>query len=197
MTASPTVPTRRDGGTTLIELTVALTLMSVFLAMFTAGMVRLYRSADHNDATASAQSRIHIAFQRLDTEIRYAVSISLEGTDPSGSEWFVEYLTTHTGVPVCTQLRLTVDGLLQHRRWDQDAAPPAFATLASGISGTHPFTREAAGVDDYAFERLALSVTASSGGAGRARQINVAFTALNSSLDTSDDAACAGSRPAS
>lgn len=201
MIDSPTVGAVRrraadDRGTTLVELTVALTLMSVFLAMFTAGMIRLYRSANHNEATAAAQSQIHIAFQRLDTEIRYAAGISLEGTAAGGSEPYVEYLTTHTGTPVCTQLRLTAGGQLQHRRWVQGATPPAFTTLVSGVTGAHPFTRKAAGIDGYAFERLTVSVTASGGRNGRSRQIDVSFTALNSSLATSNETTCTEGRTA-
>lgn len=186
-----------DRGVTLVEMAVALTLMSIFLAMFTTGVVRLFRSANHNDAAATAQSQIHIAFQRLDTQIRYAASISLEGTGPGGSDWYVEYLTTHTGTPVCTQLRLTAGGLLQDRSWTQGATPPSFATLSSGISGTHPFTRESAGVDGYAFERLAVSVSASGGPDARTRQISIAFTALNSSAGTANDTACTEGRPTS
>lgn len=186
-----------DRGVTLVELAVAMSLMSAFLAMFTTGVVGFYRSANQTDAKFNAQSQVHIAFQRLDTEVRYASSISQEGTRSGGTDWYVEFLTTNIGSPVCTQLRLTAGGLLQERRWAQGATPPAFNTLASGISGTHPFTRKAAGVDGYAFERLAVSVSASGGRDARARQINIAFTALNSTPDTASDTACTDGRPSS
>jgi hypothetical protein len=91
---------------------------------------------------------------------------------------------------------LTAGGLLQERRWDQGATPQAFSTLASGISGTHPFARKAAGVDGYAFERLAVSISAG-GRDAQTRQINIAFTALNSSPDTASDTTCTDGRPAS
>lgn len=186
-----------DRGITLVEVVVALSLMSAFLAILTTGLVRLYGSANHVQAMVGAQAQIHIAFQRLDAEIRYAASISQEGIVAGGNDWYVEYLTTHTGTPVCTGLRLTAGGLLQKRRWDEGAAPPAFTTLASGVSGAHPFTRTAAGVDGYTFERLAVSVSASGGRDARTRQIDVAFTALNSSPDTSSDTTCTDGRPTS
>jgi hypothetical protein len=166
------------------------------MATFTAGIVQVYRSAGHNEAMVEAQSQVRLAFQRLDTEVRYASSVSAEDTTAAGNS-YVEYLNTTTGVPLCAQLRLTADGLLQHRRWVQDNPPPEFTTLATGVTGTHPFTRRPAGTDGYSFERLLISVSATGGGATRARQIDVTFTALNSSPDSADEATCADGRPTS
>lgn len=184
-----------DTGTTLIELTIALTLMSVFLAMFSTGVVRMFRSTNHSTATATAQSQIHIAFQRLDSALRYATSISQEGA--VGSDWYVEYLTTYTGVALCRQLRLTAGGLLQYRQWPQETPPPVFTTVASGLSATRPFTRTPAGTDGYTFERLTVNVVTSGITDARTRQINVTFAALNSTPDTSDQTVCTEGRPPS
>ena len=185
-----------DAGFTAIEMVVAMSLMSTLLVVFTTGLVGFFRSANRNQAAVTAQSQIHLAFQRLDTQIRYASAISREGVAPGTSDWYVEYLSNYTGVPACTQLRLTSSGRLQQRTWTQgDTTLPAFATLASGVSGTQPFTRIPAGTDGYSLDRLVVSVTATGGRDAHARQIDSSFAALNSSVDTSDAAACDEGRP--
>lgn len=184
-----------DIGTTLIEVVAAMSLMSVLLAIFTTGIVSMYRSANHEDATVAAQSQVHLAFQRLDTEIRYAVNISAEGIAPGTGDWYIEYLRTDGGSPVCGQLRLTTGGLLQLRRWSQGAALPPFTTLASGLADSHPFTRKAAGIDGSDYERVVIDLTADGGRDARRRQIEVAFTALNSSPDAADETTCNEGRP--
>ena len=185
-----------DSGITLIEVLVAMTIMSVLMGMFTTGVLQVFRSANRSEALSAAQSQIHMAFQRLDTEIRYAAGISEQGQ--VGHDWYVEYLSTFTGTPVCTQLRSTETGLLQRRRWDEGATPPPFVQLASGVSGTHPFTRHPVlpgpGVK---FQRLAVSLSATGGPDGRQREIDIVFTALNTSPATSSDTTCTEGRPAS
>lgn len=173
-----------------------MTLMSVFTAMFTASFLQLFRSERSNEAMSTAQAQIHIAFQRLDGEVRYAAGISAEGQ--VGQDWYVEILSTYSGSPQCTQYRFTADGQLQRRSWDQGATPPSFTVLASGASATHPFTRYPAvvgsGID---FQRLAVSLSTDGGSAARSRQISIMFTALNTSTNTDSDTVCTEGRPTS
>lgn len=184
----------RDDGVTLLELTVAMSLMSIFTAIFTTGIGQLYRSVRGNEAMSTAQAQITVAFQRLDAEIRYAAGISAEGQD--GPDWYVEFLSTYSGTPECTQLRYTSAGQFQQRSWDQGTTPPSFTVLASGASATHPFTRypvvAGSSVD---FQRLAVSLTATGGSAARSRAISIMFTALNTSPNTDSDTVCTEGRP--
>jgi prepilin-type N-terminal cleavage/methylation domain-containing protein len=171
---------RRDEGFSLIEVVVSMSVMAVFMAMMTTGIVQVYRVINTTDAMSAAQAQANIAFLRLDREIRYASDLSTEGQ--VGSDWYVEYLTTFTGTPACTELRLHVaNGQLQRRSWTQGGTvPTTWTVLASGVSATRPFTFRSAD-STYNYPRLALNLTAQAGGGRTAstRQMSVTFTAQN------------------
>jgi type II secretory pathway component PulJ len=181
----------------MIDVVVAMTLMSLFMAMFTGGIVQMYRSANETEAMSTAQAQLTTSFLRLDAEIRYAAGISAPGL--VGADSYVEYLITNTGVAMCTELRLDVaSGQLQRRSWARDATPPApsgWNPLASDVSSPQPFTRSAAD-STYNFQRLRLNLVASAGGGttGAAKQTDVTFTALNTTLLTDSDTVCADQR---
>jgi hypothetical protein len=181
----------------MIDVVVAMTLMSVFMSIFTGMVVQMFRSANKNLAIASAQSQVTTAYLRLDKEIRYAAGISAPG--PVGDDSYVEYLTTNTGVATCTELRLNAASRqLQRRSWPQAGVPPvpsAWVPLASAVSSPTPFTFAAAD-DTYNFQRLRLTLLASAGGGSTAasRQTDVTFTALNTTLGTSSATVCAEGR---
>lgn len=186
-----------DAGVTMIDVVVAMTLLSIFMAMFTTGVVTMYRSANRNQAISAAQSQVGTVYLRLDKEIRYAAGISEPG--PVGADSYVEYLTVFTGTPVCTQLRLDVDsGQLQRRSWRQGSTPlmpGAWIPLAAEVSSAQPFTRWPADAT-YNFQRLQLQLDARSGAgpAATSRHSDVTFTALNTTLDTASNTVCTEGR---
>lgn len=186
-----------DTGMTLIELMVSLTVMSVFMTIFTSGVIQMYRAANKDEAASTAQSQVNLAFLRLDKEIRYAAGLS--APDLVGADPYVEYLTTNTGAAVCTELRLHLaNGQLQRRTWTRGAVPVTptpWIPLASGVSSATPFTVSAAD-PTYNFQRLRLALTATSGKGGTAvsKQSDVTFTALNTSLGTSSATLCTEGR---
>ena len=191
-----------DGGVTLIEVTVAMTLMVVVLSMFSTAMIAVYRTISRSEAVTIAQTQVTLAFQRLDRQVRYATSISQPTTGTAGYP-YVEFLTTFDGVPRCTQWRLRTHHpvlALQTRSWLRDATPDStWTTLASNIrpvSGTVPFTRL---TPDSAsqFQRLQVRLEASSGGTTASKQLDMIFTALNSAGTGTDDDTCAQWRPSS
>jgi prepilin-type N-terminal cleavage/methylation domain-containing protein len=187
-----------DGGLTLMELVVGMSVMSIFMTIFSTGIVQMYRAANKNEATSTAQSQLNLAFLRLDKQIRYAAGVS--APDVYGPDQYVEYLTTNTGTAICTQLRLELaTGQLQQRTWTQDAtplAPTGWNVLASGVTSTQPFTFAAAD-DTYNFQRLQLRLETSSGAGETAssKQTDITFTAMNTSLSTSSDTICTEGRP--
>jgi prepilin-type N-terminal cleavage/methylation domain-containing protein len=188
-----------DAGITLIELMVTMTIMSIFMAMFTTGIVEMYRSANKAEAASVAQAQIHIAFLRLDKEIRYAASISEPG--PVGADSYVEYLTSYTGSPLCTELRLHVaEDQLQHRSWSQPvgsavAAPSEWIPLASDVTSASPFIFSgASGTSEFQQLQLSLVATSGSGETLTTRTTDVTFTALNTSRSTSSKTVCAEGR---
>jgi hypothetical protein len=185
---------RGEGGTTLLELMITVSIMAVVLLMFTGAMIQIYRSVNKNEAIAAARDGINITFGRLDKEIRYAAGISTPGV--TGTDEYVEYLITNTGDPTCVQLRLHAPSAeLQRRSWPQSGTPGGWTVLASGITATSPFTRYPA-TGDFAFQRLRIDMTAkrSSGATATKRQSDITFTALNTSPTTSSNSVCTEGR---
>src|SRR4051794_12482703 len=72
-----------DDGFSLIELMVTMTVMSIVMTLFTAGMVQLFSAQNHSDALTGASQQVHVAFVRLDRELRYSSGISAPGTATS------------------------------------------------------------------------------------------------------------------
>ncbi|GGS74931.1 hypothetical protein GCM10010156_37180 [Planobispora rosea] len=132
-----------DAGVSLIEVLVTMGIMSVLMAIFTAGIVQVYRVVGSTESLATAQEQMHVAFQRLDREIRYASWIGEPGTD--GDYWYVEFAYAElpdkdatTLTKKCGQLRLDLGrGVLQLLRWTpgSPSGPEASReTLASHIA---------------------------------------------------------------
>jgi prepilin-type N-terminal cleavage/methylation domain-containing protein len=178
-------PVDREDGWSLIEVVVSMSIMGVFMAMMTTGIVQVFRAINTNDAIAAAQSQVNIAFLKLDREIRYASDLSTEGQ--VGGDWYVEYLSTYTGTSVCSELRLHVaNGQLQRRTWTQGGTVPStWTVLASGVSGSKPFTlRSADATFNYARLTLSLTAQAGTGTTAASKQMSVTFTALDSTSAT-------------
>jgi type II secretory pathway pseudopilin PulG len=188
----------RDEGITLIEMVVSMSIMAIFLAMFTIGVVQMFHTANGVQANALAQSQVNTAFVKLDTELRYARWINPPHADAGG--WYVEYLTTSSGTDRCTQLFLDVGARqLKRRDWDLGTAPPgAWNILAAGVttspSGGAPFTVPDPGPSGgpVSYQRLTLDITSAPapGRSAGARQTRVTFSALNALLTAEPDDLC-------
>ena len=176
-----------ESGMSLLEVTVTMSIMAVFMVIFTAGMSALFNSVGKDESLNDAQGQLNLAFLRLEKEVRYASAVSQP--DRVGGDWYVEFLTTNSGTPRCTELRLTAAGKLERRSWTQGAAVnsgESWAPLASGLSADTPFTMLPADPTSN-FQRLRLWVQATSGnpggtGSGTTTETDVTFTALNTSL---------------
>jgi prepilin-type N-terminal cleavage/methylation domain-containing protein len=186
---------RRDDGVSMIEVSVSMVVMAVLMAMFLTSVVQVFRAANKTEAVATAQSQISIAFQRLDREIRYAEGVS---TPSTSAPWYVEFVTGYTGTSVCTQLLLdTTAGQLKRRSWNQGGTYSRIVgvPIASGITATQPFA--VYGADTvYNVQRLRvrLSATSGQGNSGSTQNVDVTFTAMNTSLSTSSSTVCTEGR---
>lgn len=186
-----------QAGFTLMEVVVATAVMSIFMAMFTTGIVQMYAFVNRNEVASTAQAQASLAFERLESDVRYAAGISDPGT--AGGDPVVEFLTINTGSRVCTQVRLhTATSQLQRRRWGEGASPlqpTAWESLAWGVSGATPFTVSAP-TSSFTTQRLLLVLTATNGNstATTTRQLQVTLTASNTDLGTSSAAVCTEGR---
>ncbi len=226
MTAGRLAPRRRrdtsgDAGTTLIEVLVAMGIMSVLMAVFTASVLLVYRSANGTQARSEVQTQVQLAFQQLDREVRYATGITAPDTSARRGAWYIEFIGPRgdTAQPQCRQLRLDATGVLQLLRWTPGSPPAEGApgqTLASNvvapggttpppferqIAGSRPFASPAPGVPaattgtDFAPDYQRLRVRLSTRIGTDVTTSDVTFTALNTSRDTGDTNVCSEGRP--
>jgi type II secretory pathway pseudopilin PulG len=191
---------RGDDGTSLIELTVGLMVMSLFLAMFTGAVVAMNRAENKTESVSLTTSQLNQAYLTLDKTVRYAAAISPPGTGTSG-DWYVELRTTNTGSEVCTQLRVNPDPnipatwQLQRRTWSvplpAGSAPtdwaPVTSYLANGGAGSGaspPFVLKAAVAYDTNAQQLTFNLaTVSGAGPTQTTSLSVyTFTAANSTI---------------
>jgi prepilin-type N-terminal cleavage/methylation domain-containing protein len=181
-----------DRGVTLVEVVVVLTIMSVIMAMVTAGIVQLSATYRRNTALVEAQTQVGRAFQHLDRELRYAVDLGTVtlAAVPSAYPSLVYLLTPDTG-PACVGLSLEGDRFTQ-RRWAPTGSPGVPAVLASGVTAvahTDPFVvpSSAGGGDSDAGAAaqpktaiITLDVTAGGITDARRRQLRETFIVPNS-----------------
>jgi type II secretory pathway pseudopilin PulG len=179
-----------DAGVTLVEVLVAFGVMSVVMAVFTAGVAQSYRVANKADAMAVARQQLHTAFLRLDRDVRYAFAIRSPGV--VGDRSYVEYAVNNTGPVRCTQLRIdATNRVLQTRAMDAGGVTSRWSTLASHVA-SGGFTRRApAGA---AHQELVVVLTPDVGrGATRTQApAEYSFAALNTTVDVVDDSICSG-----
>ena len=180
---------RSDAGVTLMELMVGLSIMTIFMGMFTGAAVMMYNSTSKAEAIGETASQLSIAFSRLDKSVRYASAISQPGTGMDGNT-YVEWQSTYSGATNCTQLRLNAGThQLQQRTWTVAGAGiytalTNWAPLASGLvtGATDVFSRSVS-TETMPHQQLRIYLVAQSmGRTGPTTSISdVTFTAFNSS----------------
>ena len=185
---------------TLVEVMVSMSVFSVLLAIFTTGVLSMFRSADKNMDIAQTVTQANLAFTRLDKQIRYASAVS-SPTDPAlASGSYVEYLISVANVGTCYELWYDpAKHALRTRNWSaQGVAPNSWTTLATGVTATKPFTLIQP-VKQFTFQRLKLDLTTTAGGGGNptTAQTTVTFTALNTNAFTTSPTVCTDDRPTS
>jgi prepilin-type N-terminal cleavage/methylation domain-containing protein len=126
-----------DAGFTMIELAVTLAIMSIVMAMVTAGFVQLSAVQRLATAVSDAQAQVGRAFLRLDDDAgpRYAADLTTEMWSPSGSTHpSLLYVTTADGA-TCTALSLVGDRL-QRQSWtlNPTTSPSAPEVLAVNVA---------------------------------------------------------------
>ena len=181
---------RDEDGFTLVELLVAMLVMTIFMGLVTAAVVQMTQVSLKSQAIGDAESQLNAAFLRLDKEVRYASAINSPGQN--GSDWYVEFQSKYSGTTTCTQLRTTAAaGKLQQRTWTVtggSVTAPGWTTLASGVANQsgvaaqNPFTFTVAGATAI-HQQLKVYLLASSGPGGTATKStstsSATFTALN------------------
>lgn len=180
---------RREGGYTLIEVIVAISVFMIFLTMFVTGVVKLTRTTYAAAERSESSSSLSVLYQAIDPKVRYAQYINTPGK--TGSTVYVEMFVPSTATSDtfnhCTQLRYDpTAGTIAMRNWswmptnssDVHRGPnsaglktnEAWQVKASGVlpgitsdSATYPFELVPPG-DGVPYQRLQLNVRIGSEG---------------------------------
>ena len=177
-----------EAGFTMIEMIITISILTIFMGLFTGAVLAITDATQKQQSLADATDQINKAFNRLDTEVRYASLATTPGQ--VGLDWYVEIYDQNTTVPTCTQLRLqNSTHLLQQRTWASTGAaatPSGWITLAARISNNPttqiPFTTiQVGGTSPYTKQQLQISLLAVPQQHGRATTAvsNVTFTVSN------------------
>jgi type II secretory pathway pseudopilin PulG len=188
-----------------VEILVGISIMSIFMVIFTASMYGMFGTAARVQAVAETSNEASGAFMQLDREVRYASAISTPAFTTNA--WHVEFLTTvtsRTSTTVtsssqCTQLAVmppagtATYGVLEQRTWAVgDAHPSSWAPLTGGVtnysSSSAPFpttTSIAGGNASTDYQQLTVRLLVASKNSNYSPTTSTyTFTALNSSQST-------------
>jgi prepilin-type N-terminal cleavage/methylation domain-containing protein len=195
---------RDDDGFSLVEILVVLGITALIGAVFTTGVLQLYRTAGASDDDYATQSQTSQALLRLEKQVRYAYSIGTPHTE--GSTPYLEYLVmapvsagSTTLVKRCVQLRLA-GSQLQSRYWTAGTASTVtgWTQLAGNLAtpGTPPFVRTP---PTTAVNHQLLTVRLAARSGTSVRTSAMTFTALNTYastvLDSSNNPIAATAEP--
>ncbi|MEV4351821.1 prepilin-type N-terminal cleavage/methylation domain-containing protein [Actinoplanes sp. NPDC049596] len=144
-----------DGGYSLIELMVAMGIMSVVLVIVLGGLTEVYSDVNRTDTLANARDQLGNSFRRLDKELRYANWLSTPGQ--VGGAWYLEYAVPGTPAIPATSTRAASparpagcrqlvyrNGVLTLASWTLPGVTPGTpTTIATDLAltgSTPPFT---------------------------------------------------------
>ncbi|GLY05560.1 prepilin-type N-terminal cleavage/methylation domain-containing protein [Actinoplanes sp. NBRC 101535] len=204
-----------DEGFTLIEMVVTTTIMTFVTLMIVSATTEMYSMSNKTEQQSYAREQIDTSFRRLDSDLRYAIWINTPAQ--VGTRWYMEYQRPTRDaagalVLICRQLKLE-NGVLSLATWSLPSTTPGTpSTIASEITvtaGVAPFTLYATGSFPYA------SASPNTAGVGRnfspERQqvrfrfsakvgtvtvpLDVVFSALNNTRNTSSINDCSKGRP--
>ena len=188
MTRSRARDPQRSAGFTLVELLVAMVILSIFFAVFTSVTVRLFHSTINQQARSGNVDANRLVVQVLDRQVRYANAVNTP-VDASGSS-YVEWRSGSQGrQQTCLQWRVTAGGLMQHRSWlppltvaSPGAVPTAWSTVANGVlpTGAEPiFSITPPAGAGTTKQQLFVSFSTRRGVKPVATPTSVSFTAVN------------------
>ncbi len=178
-------------------------IMTVVMALFTSGIVQMYRMVNGTDARSVAQTQVSMALLRLDRDLRYASGVSRTGaTAGVSSSATVDYLVRETKtvsgavtvVSNCKRVRV-LGTRLQQMVWPLSMTDATrlgttyrWTTLATGITSPTPFTYWAP-TPEVSYQRLTVTLRATSGTGATAvtKNSTVTYTALNTTTRSSNN----------
>jgi hypothetical protein len=193
-----------DGGFALMEVLAAMGVLAIFFGMFTGAIVTTFDSSNHSQGIARTTQELSRAFERLDTQVRYASYLATPGqVAGDGNNWYLELQDTNQDPARCIQLRVDrASEQLQQRSWPVGGATSAWLPLASGVVNGAATGADAPFVVTRPDQKvravqltLNLVTSQGSGGGAVSSRTQLTFTALNTNLTTPQGGLCTGMRP--
>jgi len=182
-----------DGGFSLSELMISMSIMSIVTIISASGFLHMFRAADLTETAARTQTNTLASFEKLERDIRYAERVNAPYLRTDGA-FAVDYVIPDDhGVLQCVRLTLPAGGgALTRLQWPQSGTPAGVSAtivavdMTSGNGSATPFTRIAGGTTSSNFDRLQVKLKSSIGvtGAGATRIFDLVFTALNTTAVT-------------
>jgi prepilin-type N-terminal cleavage/methylation domain-containing protein len=196
----------REDGMTLVELIVAMGILTIMLTVSMAAITTMTNDAVRAKSVTDATDQLRVTFQQMDKEIRYASAINAPAS--TGTGYYVEYLVeanAASGAEQCVQWRyVTASGELQRRTATPGGTPSEWRTTVTKlrndltVAAQRPFKLTKAGTTAdgkvYTKQQLAVYLDTGMGTAEdpRGGQLNVQLVALNSSTSSPDTVCLTG-----
>ncbi len=128
---------RPEEGFTVIELAVAMFVLSVVLSVFFAALVSVQNAANREDHTGQNNDQARVAVEELDREIRSASVVYNPASEAVPNYAFRVYTLSNAATrgAVCELWQITSAGQLQNRTWPANTPSSAtpWYTVATGI----------------------------------------------------------------
>lgn len=183
---------KRQAGYTLIELSAAMGIFTIFIVVFLSAVVGVSRGTTTARNTADSSNGAMIVFQNLDRQVRYSDSINLPGVGASGAR-YIEFRTpaanAASGVATCTQWRYVPgDQRVESRRWNDilGVAPSDWTNKVNSIKDLggvgYPFSLIPASPGASSFQQLRLILESGDPALSGSTSVDSVFVARNSSV---------------
>lgn len=171
-----------DEGTSLMELMVGMVVMTILMTICTSAIVSMFAGTGKTQGVQNSSLQLNVAFNRLDSQVRYASAIDQPTGSLSTDTLSVTFLTATPASNRCTQLRIrtlagTTQQQLVERTWTVTVNPDG-TVATSAVSG---WSQLAAGIT--AIDQSGASVvpfTVSTPANGTVQQLRLRLIALDS-----------------
>jgi prepilin-type N-terminal cleavage/methylation domain-containing protein len=185
-----------DRGFTLIELSIAMGIFSIFLVVVLTSVISLTKASTQTQVTARSSSAELALFSRLDHQIRYADSINFSGIGAPSGDTYIEFRTpaesTTSGITLCTQWRFDPTAhTIQSRQWNDTTGTVAGNTwdtlltnVATDTTIGYPFLLIPASGSGSSMQELQITIDAGNTSVKGAAIIST-FVARNSGVGLS------------
>lgn len=185
---------RDDRGLTLIEMTAAISIFTIFIIIFLTAVSGFVGTIVNARAVSEGAGTNANIVNFVDRQVRYAEAVNFPGEGPTGLR-YIEFLlprnVTDTGAPVCYQWRYNpISGDVAVRSWAVNSSNAAVSIsgwmlkgqgVVDGGTVDYPFAMLPANVTDGTL-RQRLQITLSTGiGGGETTETVTTFVARNSS----------------